>query len=68
MVLQRTLFSIISGVAADLRKFSAFPAEEELIIPAGTVFKVITYDSQAHQIVSIIVPSLFFASYFARGW
>ena len=39
--LQRTLFSIKAGAAADLRAFSAFAGEEELLMPAGTVYEVL---------------------------
>lgn len=37
----RTLFSISTGLAADLGPYSAFPGEGELLIPAGTVFEVV---------------------------
>ena len=39
--LQRTLFSIRVCAAADLRAFSAFAGEEELLMPAGTVYEVL---------------------------
>ena len=38
---QRTLFSITTGLAADLGPYSAFPGEGELLIPAGHVFEVV---------------------------
>ena len=38
---QRTLFSITTGLAADLAPYSAFPGEGELLIPAGHVFEVV---------------------------
>ena len=37
----RTLFSITTGLAADLAPYSAFPGERELLIPAGHVFEVV---------------------------
>lgn len=37
---QRTLFSIKAGSVADIRKYSAYAREEELLLPAGTVFEV----------------------------
>ena len=38
--MQRTLFSIKASSVADLRKYSAYAREEELLLPAGTVFEV----------------------------
>jgi hypothetical protein len=38
---QRTLFSITTGLAADLAPYSAFPGDGELLIPAGHVFEVV---------------------------
>jgi hypothetical protein len=37
----RTLFSITTGLAADLGPYSAFPGEREFLIPAGNVFEVV---------------------------
>jgi hypothetical protein len=45
--LQRTLFSIKIGAAADMRAFSAFAGEEELLVPAGTVFEVLNVKRMA---------------------
>ena len=37
----RTLFSITTGLAADLGPYSAYPGEGELLLPAGNVFEVV---------------------------
>jgi hypothetical protein len=37
----RTLFSITTGLAADLRPYSAYAGEGELLLPAGNVFEVV---------------------------
>ena len=37
----RTLFSITTGLAADLGPYSVFPGEGEFLIPAGNVFEVV---------------------------
>lgn len=34
-------FSIKAGAAADLRAYSAFKTEDELILPPGTMFEVL---------------------------
>jgi hypothetical protein len=46
---QRTLFSIRAGNAADLRAYSAFAGEEELLMPAGTVFEVLNVKRMARS-------------------
>ena len=49
--LQRTLFSIKVGAAADLRAFSAFAGEEELLMPAGTVYEVLNVKRLARLVL-----------------
>ena len=49
--LQRTLFSIRVCAAADLRAFSAFAGEEELLMAAGTVYEVLNVKRLARSLL-----------------
>ena len=45
--MQRTLFSIKTNLAADIRMFSSFSSEEELVLPSGTVVEVLNVKRMA---------------------
>ena len=51
--LQRTLFSNKASAAADLLSFSAFAGEEELLMPAGTVYEVLNAKRLARLVLLV---------------
>ena len=48
---QKTLFCIKAGAAADLRQFSAFPGEDELLMFPSTVLRVLNVKRLSRSVV-----------------